>query len=69
MLGSFLHDRDKDEWVSKLRKLEASHDKYASEVNRHIGAGGYASRRPIMVDRHIGVDEANVFPLYCLTLK
>lgn len=69
LLGSFLHDRDKDEWESKLRKIEASHDEYASEVSRYIGVDDYAPRRPIIVDRHIGVDEANLFPLYCLALK
>ncbi|KAL1217638.1 Disease resistance protein CHS1 [Cardamine amara subsp. amara] len=69
VLGSFLHDREKDEWVSTLHRLEASRDNYASEVNRYIGADDYAQRRPIKVDRHIGVDEANSFPLYCLAFE
>ncbi|KAL0807645.1 hypothetical protein Bca101_100137 [Brassica carinata] len=69
VLGSFLHDKGKDEWVSTLRGLEASRDNYASEVNRYLRADNYAPRRPIKVDNHIGVDEANCFPLYCLALE
>ncbi|KAF3523019.1 hypothetical protein F2Q69_00051492 [Brassica cretica] len=69
VLGSFLHDKGKDEWVSTLRGLEASRDNYASEVNRYLRADNYAPRRPIKVDNLIGVDEANCFPLYCLALE
>ncbi|EFH63715.1 hypothetical protein ARALYDRAFT_895140 [Arabidopsis lyrata subsp. lyrata] len=69
VLGSYLRDREIDEWESTLRKLEASRDNYASEVKSYIGADDYAPRRPIKVDRHIGVDEANCFPLYCLALE
>ncbi|XP_010416060.1 PREDICTED: disease resistance protein RLM3-like [Camelina sativa] len=69
LLGSFLRDREKDVWISTLRTLDASRDNYASEINRYIGADDYAPRRPIKVDRHIGVDEANSFPLYCLALE
>lgn len=69
ILGSFLCNKEKDEWVSTLRRLEASHDKTATEVLRYIGADDYAPRRPIKVDGHIGVDEANRFPFYRFALK
>lgn len=69
VLGSFLHGKGKDEWISTLRGMEASRDNYASEVNRYLGAHNYAPRRSIKVDHHIGVDEAICFPLYCLALE
>ncbi|CAE5963945.1 unnamed protein product [Arabidopsis arenosa] len=55
--------------VDDIKQLKASRDNYASEVKSYIGADDYAPRRPIKVDRHIGVDEANCFPLYCLALE
>lgn len=69
VLGSFLHGKGKDEWISTLRGMEESRDNYASEVNRYLGAHNYAPRRSIKVDHHIGVDEAICFPLYCLALE
>lgn len=69
MLGSFLGDKEKDEWVSTLRRLEASHNNYATEVCRYIGADDYVPRRPMKVDQHIKVDESIRFPFYRFALK
>ncbi|CAH2066985.1 unnamed protein product [Thlaspi arvense] len=69
MLGSFLCDKEKDEWIRTLRRLEASHNNYATEICRYVGAVDYAPRRPMKVDQHIVVDEANRSPFYRFALK
>ncbi|CAF2061436.1 unnamed protein product, partial [Brassica oleracea] len=69
MLGTFLCNKEKSEWVSTLRRLEASHNNYATEVCRYVGADNYAPRRPMKVDHHVGVDEANRLPFYQFSLK
>uniref|UniRef100_A0A1J3JGD8 Putative disease resistance protein n=1 Tax=Noccaea caerulescens TaxID=107243 RepID=A0A1J3JGD8_NOCCA len=69
MLGSFLCDKEKDEWVSTLRRLEASHNDYATEVCRNLRADDNAPRRPMKVDQNIGVDEENRSPFYRFALK
>ncbi|KAJ0256387.1 Toll/interleukin-1 receptor homology (TIR) domain-containing protein [Hirschfeldia incana] len=69
MLGTFLCNKEKSEWVSTLRRLEASHNNYATEVCRYVGADKYASRRPMKVDHHVRVDEANRLPFYRFSLK
>ncbi|WZZ67529.1 hypothetical protein YC2023_078899 [Brassica napus] len=59
MLGTFLCNKEKSEWVSTFHRLEASHNNYATEVCRYVGADNYAPRRPMKVDQHVGVDGAN----------
>lgn len=69
MLGTFLCNKEKSEWVSTLRRLEASHNNYATEVCRYVGADNYAPRRPMKVDQHVVVDEANRLSFYRFSLK
>lgn len=69
MLGTFLCNKEKSEWLSTLRRLEASHNNYATEVCRYVGADNYAPRRPMKVDQHVGVDEANRLPFYRFSFK